>query len=482
MKCRGRRGPMPIFIPPIGFVHSTTTIATARRREDVVGDLHVAGRVRRGRIGPEETTSRVSGFVTLPWSGFGRVPARRERDRHAAAAGARRRGDGERDRPRSRRTSACVRRASRRADRRGAAVRRPDRRGRLDRERHPGLPLAHRHLGAVRPDGVRDDRRLPPRPREGLGLLLEAPRDARRREAERRPPRARRARAPRARRGDDHPERRPAPPGGRLGERDRGARLDPHRELPRLRPPRAVRARRRAPAGARVREAAAQVLKPDVVMFGELLPEGAIERAFELARGAGLVLVVGSSLEVYPVAGLPGPWPGRLAIVNSGPDAVRHARADLKIDAPAGETLVTDEWLRLTSAVEMTKMQRCEDRVRLVVVLGAAALAVVPGTAVGPGSAEGLSRRRAAPRRDGNRRVRRGRQRRRPRRTGSRGRAHARRRFPKLNENGYPTTFSIVGAVLDARCQASWYRVKLPMRPNGVVGYVRPARGRRRSR
>ncbi len=47
------------------------------------------------------------------------------------------------------------------------------------------------------------------------------------------------------------------------------------------------------------------VLKPDVVMFGELLPEEAIDRSFELARGAGLFLVVGSSLEVYPVAGLP---------------------------------------------------------------------------------------------------------------------------------------------------------------------------------
>ena len=47
--------------------------------------------------------------------------------------------------------------------------------------------------------------------------------------------------------------------------------------------------------------------------------------------------------------------------------------------------------------------------------------------------------------------------------------------FPKLNALGYPTTFSIVGAIVNARCEASWYRVKLPMRPNGVVGYVRPA-------
>jgi lipoprotein-anchoring transpeptidase ErfK/SrfK len=47
--------------------------------------------------------------------------------------------------------------------------------------------------------------------------------------------------------------------------------------------------------------------------------------------------------------------------------------------------------------------------------------------------------------------------------------------FRKLNQNGYPTTFSIVGAIVNTTCDASWYRVKLPMRPNGVTGYVRPA-------
>ena len=48
-------------------------------------------------------------------------------------------------------------------------------------------------------------------------------------------------------------------------------------------------------------------------------------------------------------------------------------------------------------------------------------------------------------------------------------------RFPKINQNGYPTTFAIVGAIVTRTCDASWYRVKLPMRPNGAVGYVRPA-------
>lgn len=46
-------------------------------------------------------------------------------------------------------------------------------------------------------------------------------------------------------------------------------------------------------------------VKPDVVLFGEMLPLEAIERARELAEGADLMLCVGSSLEVHPVAALP---------------------------------------------------------------------------------------------------------------------------------------------------------------------------------
>jgi NAD-dependent deacetylase len=85
------------------------------------------------------------------------------------------------------------------------------------------------------------------------------------------------------------------------------------------------------------------VMKPGVVMFGELLPAAAIERATELARGAGLLLVVGSTLEVYPVAGLPEETlsaGGALAIVNRGPTPY-DGRAHLKVDAGAGETLAT---------------------------------------------------------------------------------------------------------------------------------------------
>ena len=84
-----------------------------------------------------------------------------------------------------------------------------------------------------------------------------------------------------------------------------------------------------------------QVLKPDVVMFGELLPESAVAEAVGLAAHAGVLLVVGSSLEVYPIAGLPLETlaaGGELAIVNRGATQF-DARAAVTIDAGAGETL-----------------------------------------------------------------------------------------------------------------------------------------------
>jgi len=63
-------------------------------------------------------------------------------------------------------------------------------------------------------------------------------------------------------------------------------------------------------------------VKPDVVLFGEFLPEAAMAEATALCEGADLVLCVGSSLEVFPVAGLPSialNRGARLAIVTKGP-------------------------------------------------------------------------------------------------------------------------------------------------------------------
>jgi NAD-dependent deacetylase len=64
-----------------------------------------------------------------------------------------------------------------------------------------------------------------------------------------------------------------------------------------------------------------QPLKPGVVLFGEYLPAAVMARAESLAASADLMLCIGSSLEVYPVAGLPEltlQAAGRLAILTQG--------------------------------------------------------------------------------------------------------------------------------------------------------------------
>jgi lipoprotein-anchoring transpeptidase ErfK/SrfK len=46
-------------------------------------------------------------------------------------------------------------------------------------------------------------------------------------------------------------------------------------------------------------------------------------------------------------------------------------------------------------------------------------------------------------------------------------------RFGAKNVNDYPTVFGVVGAVVNRQCKAMWYRVELPIRPNGATGFVR---------
>lgn len=47
-------------------------------------------------------------------------------------------------------------------------------------------------------------------------------------------------------------------------------------------------------------------------------------------------------------------------------------------------------------------------------------------------------------------------------------------RFARLNVNGVPTVFSVLGARVDARCRPRLYRVRIPVRPNGTTGWVAP--------
>lgn len=83
------------------------------------------------------------------------------------------------------------------------------------------------------------------------------------------------------------------------------------------------------------------LVKPDVVLFGELLPEAAMAAAQDLAGHADLMLCVGSSLVVHPVAGLPGltlERGGRLAIVTIGPTPY-DGEAEVKVEGEVDEEL-----------------------------------------------------------------------------------------------------------------------------------------------
>jgi NAD-dependent deacetylase len=75
------------------------------------------------------------------------------------------------------------------------------------------------------------------------------------------------------------------------------------------------------------------ILKPDVILFGEQLPQSAWFKAQNAARQCDLMVVAGSSLEVLPVAGLPMQAIDRgahLIIINNSPTYI-NVRADVVI-------------------------------------------------------------------------------------------------------------------------------------------------------
>jgi NAD-dependent deacetylase len=95
------------------------------------------------------------------------------------------------------------------------------------------------------------------------------------------------------------------------------------------------------PASAPECDACIAPLKPDVVLFGELLPDAALRRAHDLAAEADLMLCIGSSLEVHPVAALPGITlenGGRVALVTQGPTPYDRD-AELKLEGDVVDEL-----------------------------------------------------------------------------------------------------------------------------------------------
>ena len=85
------------------------------------------------------------------------------------------------------------------------------------------------------------------------------------------------------------------------------------------------------------------LVKTTTVMFGELLPDGEMEKAKTMADTADAVLVVGSTMGVYPAALVPLSAVKRgapMVIVNLGPTE-HDDLAAVRISAPAGATLST---------------------------------------------------------------------------------------------------------------------------------------------
>lgn len=78
------------------------------------------------------------------------------------------------------------------------------------------------------------------------------------------------------------------------------------------------------------------LIKPDVVLYGEPLPERVFEEAFERISSADTVIVGGTSLNVYPAAGLLTYFRGRdLVLINKTRLAAKGAT--LVFDEPIGE-------------------------------------------------------------------------------------------------------------------------------------------------
>jgi NAD-dependent deacetylase len=91
----------------------------------------------------------------------------------------------------------------------------------------------------------------------------------------------------------------------------------------------------------RCRHCGGGLLKPTVVLFGEAMPPAAVQEAYALAEQADVMLVVGSSLVVYPAAEIP-----LMAIRAGAPMVVINAEptpfdrlAEVVIHGRAGEVL-----------------------------------------------------------------------------------------------------------------------------------------------
>ena len=80
-------------------------------------------------------------------------------------------------------------------------------------------------------------------------------------------------------------------------------------------------------------------IKPDVVLYEEGLDEEVMAKALHYIRQADMLIIGGTSLVVYPAAGLVRYYRGsKLVVINKGATGA-DADADLVIDGPIGQVL-----------------------------------------------------------------------------------------------------------------------------------------------
>ena len=81
------------------------------------------------------------------------------------------------------------------------------------------------------------------------------------------------------------------------------------------------------------------VIKPDVVLYEEGLDENVLDRSVHHLRNADMLIIGGTSLAVYPAAGLVHYFRGKhIVVINKGA-TMRDVGASLTIDGAIGEVL-----------------------------------------------------------------------------------------------------------------------------------------------
>lgn len=80
-------------------------------------------------------------------------------------------------------------------------------------------------------------------------------------------------------------------------------------------------------------------IKPDVVLYEEALDSYTMERAISYIRNADVLIIGGTSLAVYPAAGLIDYYRGNKLVLINKSETARDTHANLIIRRPIGETL-----------------------------------------------------------------------------------------------------------------------------------------------